>query len=79
MKKIEVKETTDYEKRYQELKEKLSKAHEEVEAAKEKVAGIEDELQELVEDYLKEKVVVALVVVVEHRFPRSFWGLECWF
>lgn len=79
MKKIEVKETTDYEKRYQELKEKLSKAHEEVEAAKEKVAGIEDELQELVEDYLKEKVVVAPVVVVEHKFPRSFWGLECWF
>ena len=78
-KKIEVAEGNKYEERYKELKEKLNKAHEELDAAKEKVAGLEDEIQELIEDYLNEKVVVAPVVVVEHRFPRTLWGLECWF
>lgn len=78
-KKIEVTEGNKYEDRYKELKEKLDKAHEELDAAKEKVAGIEDELQELVEDYLDEKIIVAPVVVVEHRFPRSLWGFEVWF
>lgn len=79
MKKIEVKEQTNYEKRVQELSKKLEEARKEVEAAKEKVAGIEDEIQEVFEDYLKEKVVVAPVVVVEHKFPRSFWDWDIWF
>lgn len=77
-KKIEVAEGNKYEERYKELKEKLNEAHEELDAAKEKVAGVEDEIQELIEDYLNEKVVVAPVVVVEHHFPRNFWGWECW-
>lgn len=78
-KKIEVTEGNKYEDRYKELKEKLDKAHEELDAAKEKVAGIEDELQELVEDYLDSKIIVAPVVVVEHRFPRNLWDWECWY
>lgn len=78
-KKIEVAEGNKYEDKLKELKAKLADAEKEVEAANEKVAGIRDEMQDLLKDYLEDKIVVAPVVVVEHRFPRNFWGLECWY
>lgn len=78
-KKIEVTEGNKYDDKLKELRAKLADAEKELEAANEKVAGIKDEIQDLVEEYLEEKVVVAPVVVIEHRFPRTLWGLECWF
>lgn len=56
-KKIEVEEDSK-EKQLRDLEKKRKKAKEELEAAKEKVAGIEDEMQDLLKEILEEKIVV---------------------
>lgn len=85
-KKIEVEEDSK-EKQLRDLEKKRKEAKEELEAAKEKVAGIEDEMQDLLKEILRDKVIVVEqrkttitpvpVVVVE---PRRNWpyGWDVW-
>lgn len=85
-KKIEVEEDTK-EKKLRELGEKRKEAKKELEAAKEKVAGIEDEMEDLLKEILRDKVIIVEqhnttitpvpVVVVE---PRRNWpyGWDVW-
>lgn len=66
------------EKKLKDLKVELEKAEKELEAAKEKVAGIRDEMQEVAEEIVKEKlkngiIVVRQEVTVRPVFP--FWGM----
>lgn len=85
-KKIKVEEETK-EKKLRELGEKREEAKKELEAAKEKVAGIEDEMNDLLKEILLDKIVVVEqhtttvtpvpVVVIE---PRRNWpfGWDVW-
>ena len=85
-KKIKVEEDSK-EKKLRDLGEKRKEAKEELEAAKEKVAGIEDEMEDLLKEILRDKVIVVEqhkttitpvpVVVVE---PRRNWpyGWDVW-
>ena len=84
-KKIEVEEDSK-EKQLRDLEKKRKEAKEELEAAKEKVAGIEDEMQDLLKDILNEKIVVihkevhitpAPITIIE---PRRNWpyGWDVW-
>lgn len=85
-KKIKVEEDSK-EKQLRDLKKKRDEAKKDVEAAKEKLAGIEDEMEDLLKEILRDKVIVVEqhnttitpvpVVVVE---PRRNWpyGWDVW-
>lgn len=85
-KKIEVEEDSK-EKQLRDLEKKRKEAKEELEAAKEKVAGIEDEMQDLIKDILNEKIVVihkevhitpVPVTVIERRRNWPYgWDVWC--
>lgn len=60
-------------------KEEIKKLNAEIEELEQKLESIKDKRDELVRREISDKIIVTPVVVVEHRFPRTLWGLECWF
>lgn len=60
-------------------KEEIEKLNKEIHELEQKLEAVKDKRDELVRREISDKIIVTPVVVVEHRFPRTLWGLECWF
>lgn len=60
-------------------KEEIKKLNAEIEELEQKLEAIKDKRDELVRREISDKIIVTPVVVVEHTFPRSFWGFEVWY
>lgn len=60
-------------------KEEIEKLNKEIHELEQKLEAVKDKRDELVRREISDKIIVTPVIVVEHTFPRTLWGLECWF